>query len=257
MITLFKSVSILLVALASIVVLDEVPSGVYQWSTLPVRVNKDRQSRKIMEGSSPHFEFLEMHATTQAKGAIPGRPHAQQDIEELIIVKEGTMRFTIDDNSRILGKGSLVVVPPLAMQSVENVGNGPLTYYVMMFRSKKPMDLDRCKNAGGALFLNADSLTFQPTSKGGRVNYFDRPTAMCEHFEIHVTQLNEKGPSHAPHAHDDSEIVLMIEGSAEMTISDKSYRGTAGDLFFMRSNDHHGIANASDSVCRYFAIRWR
>jgi quercetin dioxygenase-like cupin family protein len=248
---------ILLMGIVTYVPSNEIGSEVYAWATLPVKVGQDRESRKIMEGSSPHFEYLEIHATTQFKGARPGRAHAQKEIEELIIVKEGTMRFTIDDKEKILGKGSLVVVPPLAMQSVENVGDGPLTYYVIMFRSKKPVDLERSREAGGALFINADELEFQETQKGGRVNYFDRPTAMCEHFEIHVTQLNQQGPSHAPHAHEDSEIVLMIEGEAEMTIDEKLYKGTAGDLFFMRSNDHHGVANASNGVCRYFAIRWQ
>jgi (S)-ureidoglycine aminohydrolase len=248
---------LLMVGLATSIQSNDMASGVYTWSALPVKVSQERESRKIMEGSSPHFEYLEIHATTQFKGAKPGRPHAQKDLEELIIVKEGTMRFTIDNNQQILGKGSLVVVPPLAMQAVENVGDGPLTYYVIMFRSRKTMDMERSRVAGGALFANADALEFQETPKGGRVNYFDRPTAMCEHFEVHVTQLDHKGPSHVPHAHEDSEIVLMIEGKAEMTIGDKVYQGTAGDLFFMRSNDHHGISNASESVCRYFAIRWR
>jgi quercetin dioxygenase-like cupin family protein len=223
---------------------------------LPVKTGQDRQSRKIMEGTSSHFEFLEMHATTQAAGAIPSRPHAQQDIEEVIIVKEGTLRFTIDGESAILSAGSVILVPPLAMQSLENIGNGPLTYYVMMFRSKKPMDINRNKAAGGKLFVPVDSLAFKTTPKGGRIHYFDRPTAMCEKFEVHVTQLDHKGPSHEPHAHFDSEIALVIEGETEMTIGDREYTGVSGDIFFVASHEPHGIRNASDKPCKYFAIRW-
>jgi quercetin dioxygenase-like cupin family protein len=236
---------------------DEIASGVYTWSSLPVKLTKERESRKIMEGVSPHFDYLEMHATTQIKGAVPSPPHAQTDIEEVIIVKEGTMKFTMDGEDAILGPGSIILIPPLAMQSLQNVGDGPLTYYVMMFRSKKPMDIARGKAAGGHLFLNADSLTMQPTAKGGRIGYFDRPTANCENFEMHVTQLNERGPSHEPHTHLDSEMILVIEGDTEMTIAGQEYQGTAGDLYYIRSNEMHGIRNASDKPCKYFAFRWR
>jgi len=236
---------------------NEIESGVYTWSSLPVKVGKGRESRKIMEGTSPHFDYLEIHATTQPKGATPAAPHAQQNIEELIIVKEGTLRFTIDGEDAILGPGSVILVPPLAMQSLQNIGDGPLTYYVMMFRSKKPMDVARGQSAGGRIFLHCDSLLFQSTEKGGRVNYFDRPTAMCENFEMHVTQLNKKGPSHAPHSHLDSEIILVLEGETEMTIGDNEYKGGVGDLYFMKSNDKHGIRNATDQPCRYLAFRWR
>ena len=232
-------------------------SGIYQWAKLPVKASKDKESRKILESTSAHFEFLEIHATTRSPGAIPNPPHAQADIEEVIIVKEGTMKFTIDGEEAILGPGSVVLIPPLAMQGLENIGDGPLTYYVMMFRSNKAMELERGKKAGGYLFLNADSLTFKPTGRGGRIAYFDRPTAHCENFEMHVTQLNKKGPSHAPHTHIDSEIILVIEGETEMTIDGKEYHGTSGDLYYIRSNDMHGIRNASDKPCRYFAFRWR
>ncbi len=252
-----KLIFIFLLSLSTQLPTNEVKSGVYTWASLPVKQSKDRESRKIMEGTSPHLEFLEIHATTQAKGATPGRPHAQQDKEEVIIVKEGTMRFTIDEETAILGPGSVILIPPLAMQAVENIGDGPLTYYVMVFRSKKPMDIARGQAAGGKLFLNADSLEFSSTTRGGRINYFDRPTAMCEKFEIHVTQLNQIGPSHEPHTHIDSEITLIIEGETEMTIDGVVYKGTAGDLYFMKSNERHGIRNASDKPCKYFAIRWR
>ena len=85
---------------------EEVASGVYKWADLPVKLSPGRESRKIMEGSSPHFDYLEIHATTQEKGAIPSPPHAQTDIEELIIVKEGLMKFTMDGEEAVVEGGA-------------------------------------------------------------------------------------------------------------------------------------------------------
>ena len=238
--------------------LASVKSGVYRWAEHPVKQSKDRESRKILEGTSPHFEYLEMHATTQYPGAKPGKAHSSDDIEECIIVREGEMKVTIEGKSQILGAGGVFLLMPQQMHSIENIGDSNLTYYVMMYRSKKKMSIERGLASGGSLMLNADSLVYKTNpdgSKGTRA-YFDRPTAMCERFEMHVTQLNKKGPSHKPHTHIETEIILVISGDTEMTIDSKEYKGTAGDFYFMDSQLMHGIRNATDKPCSYFAFKW-
>lgn len=127
----------------------------------------------------------------------------------------------------------------------------------MGYRSKKAMDIKRGQTAGPSFALNADSLELKPSKRGAGRRYFDRPTAMCENFEMHVTQLNKKGPSHTPHAHVDTEIILVISGNTEMTIDGKEYKGGPGDLYFMESQLLHGVRNASDEPCMYFAFKWR
>jgi len=237
--------------------MKEVDSGVYKWSELPVKEGDKRVGRKIMEGSSPHFSFLEIHATTQDKRAKPAPPHTQENIEELVIVKEGKLKLTMNGKSEVLPEGSVGLIPPLTEQTMENVGDGPLTYYIMMFTSKKDMDIQRGQEAGGPLSINFHDLKPEKTSKGLSISYFERPTAMCENFEMHVTQLDRKGPSHEPHTHADSEIILVTKGQVEMTINGKTHQGTKGDLFFVKSNEMHGISNIGDSPCRYYAFRWK
>jgi len=237
--------------------LQPVASGVYHWSELPVKKDDQRESRKIAEGTTPEFEYFEIHATTQEKGALPRPAHTQKDIEELIIIKEGKVKCTIGDKTAVLSKGSVILIPPLESQTFENIGEGLLTYYVFMFRSKKPMDMERSKKGGGSLLLNHDSLTYIEANNKGTRKYFDRPTAMCENFEMHITYLKEKGPSHAPHQHIDTEIILMIDGNSEMTIDGKTYSASPGDLYIAGSGKLHGISNASDKPCSYFAFKWR
>ncbi|MCB0689727.1 MAG: cupin domain-containing protein [Saprospiraceae bacterium] len=236
---------------------SEVDGGIYRWAELPVKISHDRESRKIMEGSSPYFDYLEMHATTQYRGAVPNPPHKQQDIEEIIIVKEGLMRFTMNGHDAVLGPGSVILIPPLAMQALENIGDSSLTYYVIMFRSRKPMDMARSDGAGGYLFVDADTITFSENSKGGRWNYLDRPTAMCEHLHIHTTQLNEFGPSIPAHSHPESELFIVMEGQTELMIDEQKFLGQAGDLYLVKPGQLHGMSNASDAPCRFFAIKWK
>ena len=58
--------------------LQPVLSGVIHWDGLPVKKDNQRESRKIAEGTTPEFEYFEIHATTQEKGAVPRPPHTQK-----------------------------------------------------------------------------------------------------------------------------------------------------------------------------------
>lgn len=236
--------------------LEPVNSGVYKWADHPVKQGEMRESRKILEGSSPHFSYLRIHSTTQFPGAAPSTAHANEEFEECIIVKEGTMKATIEGRSSILEAGGVILLMPQQMHSLENVGDTNLTYYVMKYASKKKMNVARGQASGGSLMLNKDSLVFKRSTRGGGISYFDRPTAMCDRFEMHITQLNQKGPSHKPHAHIETEIILVLSGETEMTIDGNEYQATAGDFYFMDSQLLHGVRNATDQPCSYFAFKW-
>lgn len=237
--------------------LQPIGSGVFKWNSLPLKKEAQRESRKIAEGTTAEFEYFEIHAITQMKGATPRPVHTQKDLEELIIIKEGTMKTNIGNKTAVLGKGSVLLIPPLQSQLFENIGDGPLTYYVLMFRSRKPMNLQRTDSAGGTILLNHDSLAYTEKNNKGTRKYFDRPTAMCANYEMHITYLKQKGPSHAGHQHVDTEIILVIDGEAEMDIDGKNFKGSAGDMFIVESGKMHQVGNASEKPCSYFAFKWR
>ena len=245
-----------LLSLPAFAEIQAVKSGVYRWSDFPAKAKNDRESRKILEGSSPHFEYLKIHATTQYVGAEPNKPRANKEFEEVIIVKEGLMKATIEGKSTIMGAGSVVVLLPEQMHSLQNVGDTPLTYYVMKYRAKKPVKIERGIAQGGSMMLDINQLPLEASKRGGKRHYFDRATAMCERFEMHVTQLHRKGPSHKPHKHIETEIILVISGDTEMTIDGKEYTGSAGDFYFMDSQLMHGVRNATDAPATYFAFKW-
>jgi mannose-6-phosphate isomerase-like protein (cupin superfamily) len=211
--------------------LQPVPSGVIHWNDLPVKKDHQRESRKLLEGTTHEFSYFEIHATT--------------------------METTISSKTAVLGAGSVLLIPPLTSQSFRNIGDGPLTYYVLMFRSNKGMNMERSDSAGGAMLLNYDSLAYTEKGSKGTRKYFDRPTAMCDNYEMHITYLKEKGPSHAPHQHVDTEIILVINGETEMDIDGQHYTGGPGDLYIVESGKLHGVGNATEKPCSYFAFKWR
>ena len=245
------------IIMSSFAQLTPILSGVFRWDGVEVKKSNLKQSRQFAEGTTSEFKYLEIHATTQEKGAIPNPAHTEKDTEELMIITKGIMKTTIGNKTAKLGTGSVIIIPPLQPQKFENIGDGELTYYVFKFQSKKPMNIERSDSAGGSLLLDIDSLHWILTAKGGGMKYFNRPTAMCGNMEMHVSGLNHKGPSHAPHTHVDTEIVLITEGEMQVTIDGKDYRGSAGDFFFMDSNTLHVVGNAEEKPCKYFAFKWR
>ncbi|MGB8473264.1 MAG: cupin domain-containing protein [Candidatus Acidiferrum sp.] len=73
-------------------------------------------------------------------------------------------------------------------------------------------------------------------------------------IEVHETTLAPGGAPHPPHHHKHTEMFLVRECEAEVTISGKAQRVTAGGIAYVRSNDEHGIANKSDKPATYFVV---
>lgn len=78
--------------------------------------------------------------------------------------------------------------------------------------------------------------------------------ATGESIEVHETTLMPGGAPHPPHHHEHTEMFLMREGEAEVTISGKAQRVTAGGVAYVHSNDEHGITNKSGKPATYFVV---
>jgi (S)-ureidoglycine aminohydrolase len=231
-------------------------SDVYRWKELNVEKEQTRERRQVLEGSARDLALLEIHTSTLEPGRSPHSAHTHTDVEELVIVKEGRLKVTIKDQSKILGPGSVALAIPGEEHGFENGGDTKVTYYIIKYRSKLPMDPGRGKQAGGSFMLDRSDLAEKTTDKGSRVNYFERATCMAERFEMHVTTLNAGMNSHAPHTHRAEEIVLMIRGSGSIQIGEQHKDASAGDLIFLGSDVPHAFTNTGKEPCSYFAFQW-
>ena len=112
-------------------------SKAIEWNSLEVKTNATGSSRKFFEGPTANLEVLECHASTLNPGAtnhvILKRPN-----DEVIIVKEGTIEAFVSDKWIRVGPGSVIFNAANTPQSMRNVGDGPATYHVIMFRPATP-----------------------------------------------------------------------------------------------------------------------
>lgn len=236
---------------------DSLISGVYHWDKLTAVKEDSRTRRQVLEGKTFALSYFEVHTSTLEAGKAPHPPHVHDDQEELMIVKEGTVKITIAGQSRILGPGSIAFAMPGDEHGIENAGNTQATYFILKYKGKLPMDKERVKQAGGSFMLDWNELKTSNTGKGYRRNFFNRATSQLNQFEMHTTALNGDSVSHAPHSHVQEEIILVLRGNVEMFIDGKYYKAIAGDLFFVSSNVSHNLKNIGKEQCEYFAFQWR
>lgn len=237
-----------------------IPADVYQWKVPPIAGTDRTKSRVIIEGATPAFSFLEVQAVTIAPDQTrrPGQTlhsgHTYAD-EELIIVKEGELTITInDENPETLEAGSIAFIMP-DQHSFTNLSNQPVTFYVMRYHTLGAGTKSRAV-VGQSFVKHWKDLEYKPNDKGGRRNVFDQKTNEAERFEMHITTLNTGLMSHPPHTHQAAEILLLVEGQAEESIDGKWVPAQVGDIIFLQSQVPHAIRNTGKEACTYFAFQF-
>jgi (S)-ureidoglycine aminohydrolase len=233
-----------------------VSSQVIHFKDLQIVKEETRDRRQLLDGVTTDLANLEIHTSTLQPGKSPHPSHTHNDVEELIIVKEGRLKITIKDKSKIVGPGSVALAVPGEEHGFENGGETPATYYIIKYKSKAPMNVERAMKSGGSFMIDWNDVEVKNTDKGNRRNFFERPTSMTDRFEMHVTTLHAGQKSHDPHHHRSEEIILMITGDASMQIGDRHEGATVGDVIFLGSEVLHALTNTGTGPCTYFAFQW-
>jgi (S)-ureidoglycine aminohydrolase len=236
---------------------DSLPPHVYNWDSLTPIKEDTRVRRQILEGSTTSLVHFEAHTSTLEPGQAPHPPHTHADEEELIIVKEGQVKITINGVSKVMGRGSIAYAIPGEEHGIENAGNTRATYYVFKYKSKLPMNLERAKQNGGSFMINWDTVTVKKTDKGQRREFFNKPTSQLVKFEMHTTALNAGLDSHPPHTHKEEEIILILKGNVQLNIGGNFYKAGQGDVVFFSSGVSHNLTNIGNDPCEYFAFQWK
>ena len=236
---------------------DSLAPRVYEFSKLPAIKEENRTRKQVLEGSTTSLSNFKVHASTVAPGKSAHAAHVHNDLEELIIVKDGQLKITIGEKSKTVGPGSVAFAMPGDLHGFENAGTVPVTYYILTYKSKLPMDAERAKKNGGSFILNWDDLPMAKTEKGGRREFFNRPTSQLLKFEMHTTALNPGLDSHAQHTHKEEEIILLLRGNVTMHIGNDFHEAAPGDVIFLPSQIPHALKNTGKEQCEYFAFQWR
>jgi XRE family transcriptional regulator, regulator of sulfur utilization len=103
-----------------------------------------------------------------------------------------------------------------------------------------------------------DSPKIKPeqTKTGERREVFDAPTATLERFASHITTLNPGQAPHPAHKHPEEELMILKEGTLEVTLNGQATRVEAGGMIFCASNEMHGLRNVGSTPATYYVMKW-
>ena len=108
----------------------------------------------------------------------------------------------------------------------------------------------------GSTFVDWATLPVRETANGVIRQVFDAPAPTMEQFELHVTTLDPGKTPHAPHRHPWEEILIMKDGTIEVSINGELHEARAGAAIFFASNDVHTVVNKSDRPATYYVINF-
>ncbi len=107
-------------------------SKVLKYADLPLRkFPNGGEQRRVMVGTLPTGEFIEIHETLLPAGEMPHPPHKHPNTE-ILFIQTGNVEYIDDDGSRIpAGPGDIVFTASNKTHGLKNVGTTPSTYIVV------------------------------------------------------------------------------------------------------------------------------
>lgn len=102
-----------------------------------------------------------------------------------------------------------------------------------------------------------NSVPEHANATGSKRDFFKGRTATLDQLEVHVTSLNPGAAPHAPHRHPNEELLIVKEGTIECLINGEWKKIGPGSVFFIASNDLHGVRNPGPGPATYHVIGWK
>ena len=115
-------------------------------------------------------------------------------------------------------------------------------------------------NKEGLLMKSAlftwESVPEKPTEQGARRGVFAAPTATLDELEYHTTTLKPGGSPHAPHTHQNEELIIVKEGAVEAYINGEWKPAPTGSLIFFATMVPHTVRNTGTVPATYHVVNW-
>lgn len=99
-----------------------------------------------------------------------------------------------------------------------------------------------------------DQIRVQTSGENRLRPFLDGETHAGVRIELHETELPPGGAPHPPHHHVHEEMILIREGTMEVTIAGRSAKLGPGSVAYVASNEEHGWHNAGATRAHYFVL---
>lgn len=109
---------------------NAMPSEMFPFEKLPVHTTNGAEGRHVLKGKLATGEAIEVHETTLPPGGAPHPPHHHVH-SEMWLIREGTVRITVNGKSYELGPGGVGFVRSNDVHGITNSGATSASYFVV------------------------------------------------------------------------------------------------------------------------------
>lgn len=148
--------------------------------------------------------------------------------------------------------------PPVI--AVHGLARSDVNHVVAMPPGAPPKALPRLGSTIRSLDHEAKA---DPAKSWQPFNLFCGRSAGLDFMSCHAAMLRPGFTPHVPHAHQDEELLIVLDGEAELLIADRPevagaqpIRVKAGDFAYYPAFQHHTIRNLADRPVHYLMFRW-
>ncbi len=114
--------------------------------------------------------------------------------------------------------------------------------------------------AGGAKLPNstraAGEAKLQKESFGDLRVYYDGPTDQLKAMTAGSLQLKPGMSPHPPHQHPEEEIMVVTEGTGEISVEGKITKVGPGTMMYCAAGKLHGIVNTGKTPLLFYYYKW-
>jgi quercetin dioxygenase-like cupin family protein len=86
--------------------------------------------------------------------------------------------------------------------------------------------------------------------------YFDGPTDQLASMTAGSLRLKPGMSPHPPHQHPEEEMLVITEGSGEVSIEGKVTKVSSGSMMYCAANNRHGIVNTGKTPLLFYYYKW-
>jgi len=109
-------------------------AAAFEWREMKADKTAVGEYRQVIKAPTATLDELELHVTTLLPGQNSHAPHKHVN-EELVIIREGSVKVLSDGKWKELGPGSVVFNASNSMHALHNIGTTPAVYHVINWQS--------------------------------------------------------------------------------------------------------------------------
>jgi len=108
-----------------------------------------------------------------------------------------------------------------------------------------------------AKIYHSAEIPYKGDAKKKARRFFYGPEHSGYNLEMHETVLGPGIETHPPHTHGHQEIIILVEGTVEVSMDGRTDTVEAGSVIFYEPDKPHNLRNTGTVPCRYYVVELR